>query len=70
MEDANGMVDKAGTYLDKLIELLVTWSPKVLLAIVLLIVGIIIGPHVLNLITEELFTASSFFSIDSTSIFL
>jgi len=42
MENATEVADKAGTYLDKLIELVVTWSPKVLLAIVLLIVGIII----------------------------
>ena len=42
MENATEVVDKAGTYLEKLIELLITWAPKVLLAVVLLIVGIII----------------------------
>ncbi len=42
MENASEYVDTAGTYLDKLVELLIAWGPKVVLAIVLLVVGIII----------------------------
>jgi small conductance mechanosensitive channel len=42
MENASEYVDKAGVYLDKLMELLTEWAPKLLLAIVLLVVGIII----------------------------
>jgi small conductance mechanosensitive channel len=42
MENATEYVDKAGTYLDKLIDLLLNWGPKLVLAIGLLVVGIII----------------------------
>ena len=42
MENASEQVDKFASYLEKLVELLITWGPKVLLAIVLLVVGIII----------------------------
>ena len=42
MENSSEYVDTAGTYLDKLVELLIAWGPKVVLAIVLLVVGIII----------------------------
>jgi small conductance mechanosensitive channel len=42
MENASEYVDKAGSWLAKLSDLLVSWAPKVLLAIVLLVVGIII----------------------------
>ncbi len=42
MGNASEYVGEAGTYLEKLVELLMGWAPKVLLAIVLLFVGIII----------------------------
>ncbi|HEC42154.1 MAG TPA: mechanosensitive ion channel [Bacteroides sp.] len=42
MENATEYVDKAGTYFENLIDLLVNWAPKAVLAIGLLVVGIII----------------------------
>ncbi len=42
MGNTSEYVGEAGTYLEKLVELLMGWAPKVLLAIVLLVVGIII----------------------------
>ena len=42
MENTTEYVDKAGNYLENLIDLLVNWAPKFVLAIVLLVVGIII----------------------------
>ncbi len=42
MENATEYVDKAGTYLQKLIDLMVAYAPKVVLAIVLLVIGILI----------------------------
>lgn len=42
MENTSEYVEKAGTYLHTLIDLLIEWAPKVLLAIVILVVGIII----------------------------
>jgi len=49
MENATEVADKAGTYLEKGIELLMTWGPKVLLAILLLIVGLIIIKRLIKL---------------------
>lgn len=42
METATETVDKAQVWIQKLYDLLINWGPKVLLAIVLLIVGIMI----------------------------
>jgi small conductance mechanosensitive channel len=42
MENTTEYVDKAQVYLEKLGELIIGWAPKVLLAVVLLVVGIII----------------------------
>ena len=42
MENTTEYVDKAGNYLENLIDQLVNWAPKFVLAIVLLVVGIII----------------------------
>ena len=52
MENATEYVDKAGMYLQKLIDLLVTWGPKALLAVVLLIVGIIIINRLVKLMRK------------------
>jgi small conductance mechanosensitive channel len=42
MENSSEYVDKAGAYLKTLMELATAWAPRVLLAAVLLVVGIII----------------------------
>ena len=42
MENASNYMSKAGEYMDKLGNLLIVWGPKLLLAIVLLVAGIIV----------------------------
>ena len=42
MENASNYMNKAGEYMDKLGSQIVLWGPKLLLAVVLLIVGIIV----------------------------
>jgi small conductance mechanosensitive channel len=54
MEKTTEYADKAGTYLDKLIDLLINWGPKLILAIVLLIVGIIIINRIVRLFRRVL----------------
>ena len=50
MENTSEYVDKAGQYLQNLTNLVVTWAPKLLLAVVLLVVGIIIINRLVKII--------------------
>ncbi len=42
MENTSEYIDKVSIFLEKLVDLLLAWAPKLLLAIVLLVVGIIV----------------------------
>ncbi|MFC2116340.1 mechanosensitive ion channel family protein [Bacteroidota bacterium] len=54
MENTSEYAEKAGTYLEKAIDLLISWAPKVLLAAVLLVVGIIIINRLVKLMRRIL----------------